>query len=119
MLTKLLLSKWKEILAIIILAGSLYFIYDAIYDRGYNASETKWVEKEQSRANFIEEQLTRIEGFAKTNLEHTLIANESVRKDISNIKLKGSPTTIIKGDCIPSEEFITTYNKMIDRSNHK
>lgn len=92
---------------------AIWMAYSWSYDRGYNTAQ-------QEHTAQIVEKISEIEGYSRTNLEQTLVASQQASKDLNLIlsKVKSSGTTIIKnGDCVPSPDYISAYNAMIERAN--
>ena len=112
----------KEIMSAILIAAFMYWAYSSVYNKGVNDTNMAWEARVALQEKVRDEQISRIENFSKVTLEQTLINNEKDRKDLSNILItvKGKPTTVIKdGKCIPSDEFVSTYNSLINRANQK
>lgn len=115
-----LLSKyWKDVAVILIISAMIYQGYNWVYDRGVQEERSVWIEKQKKVEEFRTSQITGIEGFAKTNLEQTLMNQEKNAKELRDLlaKVGGKPLTNV--DCIPSVDFTGTYNAVINRGNKK
>lgn len=118
----ILRNNWKQIIIGIAILGVVYTGYNWVWDRGYNTANTKWQEVVQKQADERAARIEELTGYAKTNLEQSLISSEKVQKDLLEIKrnFKGKPATVIVGkDCVPSSDFVQTYNQAINRGNAK
>ncbi len=115
----LILSKWKEIVVVLALLGSVYIVYDYIYDRGVNATNSEWEAKLAKQAEFRQQQIDTIEQLSKTNIEQTLLANDRMSKELKALQksIIGKPMTT--PDCQPSKDFVEIYNQTINKVNKK
>jgi hypothetical protein len=103
----------------VVIAGTLYWGYNTIYDRGFKAAEVEWVEKLDKMEKARDERIATIEGFAKTTLEQTLLNNVETQKDIDAILLKVRGKPLTSAPCTPTDDFVSSYNAVIQRSNKK
>lgn len=112
-------NQWKNILVVLVIVGTLYWAYDTVYDKGYKEAEAVWIEKLDKMEKARDERIANIEGFAKTNLEQTLLNNAETQKDIDVIlgKIKGKTLTSVP--CTPTDDFVSSYNTVIQRGNKK
>lgn len=118
----LLKNSWKQIIIGLAIFGVVYIGYNWIYDRGYADSSAAWTKIVEKQAKDRDDKIQELTGYARSNLEQSLINNQKVLDDLMIIKrnAKGKPTTvIINGDCKPSSEFIDSYNKAIEKGNTK
>lgn len=111
----LLKKYWKYL----VLALVLWFLYTTIYNMGVQDTNANWEVRIEKQEKLRDEQITQIESLAKVTLEQTLINNLKVNKDLRSINLKIGTTTIKDGECIPSKEFIDTFNTIISKGNSK
>lgn len=116
----LLLKYWKEIGIGLITVGVAYIGYSYIYNIGYSAATEEYNEKIKYMESLQNKRIKELEGYAKANLEQTVINNLNTSKDIKAIlsrKPAEPTTTIINGNCMPSNAFKETYNAIIERAN--
>ncbi len=115
----LILSKWKDIVIVLALLGSVYVVYDYIYDRGVNATNSEWEAKITKQEEFRQQQIDTIEQLAKTSIEQTLLSNDKVFKDLKAIQKSIGNKPMTTPECQPSKDFIEIYNQTIERINKK
>jgi hypothetical protein len=122
LLLMFLKNSWKQIIIGLVIFGAVYTGYNWVWDRGYNTAGAEYREVLQEQADARAKQIEELTGYAKTNLEQSLVSNEKLQRDLAEIKrnAKGKPTTVVVDkDCVPSPDFIQTYNKAIDKGNGK
>lgn len=110
---------WKQLLLSILVISLLTFGYNWIYDRGVSDTNQKWEEKEKAREVGIDKQIAAIEGYAKTNLEQTLINHVEVSKDLKNIYINSKKKPLTNIDCAPTTNFTDSFNNTISKGNKK
>ena len=119
-LLNLLSNYWKQILFVLLLVTVVTMGYKHIYNLGVTDTNALWEVKMVKVEEFRSTQISQIEGFSKTTLQQILINNDKTSSDLKLIlnKVKGKPLTNVP-DCIPSDEFISTYNDIHSRGNKK
>ena len=85
MILKLLLSRWKEILLVIAVLGAVAFVYNKIYNSGFENANAKWEERVEQMEAKLDGRISSIEQLSKTTIEQTLIANYKVAEDLTKI----------------------------------
>lgn len=118
----ILRNNWKQIIMAIAIAGVIYTGYNWVWERGYNTATVECQTLLDKQAKEREERMEALTGYARSNLEQSLINNQKVIKELADIKAasKGKATTvIINGDCKPSPDFVQTYNQAIAKGNSK
>lgn len=110
-----LIKYWKEILLAVAITFSAYMVYDRIYTKGVQDSIA-------AHEKYLDEKIGNLEHLST----HIALQNEqntkAVQDDLALILSKSSqkPTVIYKeGKCIPSDNFLDSYNSLIDRANSK
>jgi hypothetical protein len=109
---------WKEIAGVLIIALLLYQAYSTVYGYGYEDAAGEWEAKFAQIEKERDEKIAQIEGFSRTTLEQSLINDSKTKKDLALIlsNMKGAPATSVP-DCIPTSQYINSYNQMIDVVN--
>lgn len=109
-------------LAIALVLGGLYWIYNQIYTSGYQAAEVECNEKFQQ----LQQQTDRRIAGLQTDLQllggKLGVQQASLRSDMAKIRTSIGQNTIIiskNGKCEPSPEFVDSINKAIQRANQK
>lgn len=110
-----MLKYWKELVVILALSVCAYLVYDKIY--------TKAVEDTiAAHQKYMDGKIQTLEDMSS----HIALQNEqstkALQSDLAEILAKSSkkPTVIYKeGKCIPSDNFLDSYNSLIDRANSK
>jgi hypothetical protein len=119
---------WKHILIVIIIGSASFYIYNRIYQRGYNVANAecsiKIAEYEAKMTKYKDDLNQRIASIEKdsiglvTDLQNS---NSALSRDIAIIKAKAKPrpTYVIKQGtiCSPTPEYIETHNETVERVN--
>lgn len=120
MILALLKKYWKYI----VLAIALVVIYWAIYNQGYNSAYSE--RTEYYNAKLVKDnktlitKLDAIESLALSEDFNNKKNHDSLVADLSklNTAIKNKQLTTLKnGECVPSKEFLDSYNSIILRGN--
>lgn len=112
----------REVVGAIVIIVLLWWAYSTVYNNGVQDTNKVWEARIELQQKVRDEQISSIESLSKVTLEQTLINNDKTRKELNAIysKVKGKPTTVIvDGKCEPSEDFMRTYNEIIEKGNQK
>lgn len=119
----LFLKKYlKEIIALIIIGVLFYSFYSYSYQRGYD-NRVQFYEK-QRKEDFLvlNEKIDKLEGMS-SNLGKQIKDNQvGLTEDLDKItaNVKNIKSFVIKnGECVPSQEFLDSFNNIILRGNKK
>lgn len=110
-----ILKYWKELIVIIALSISGYLAYDKIYTKGVSDTIA-------AHQKYLDEKISKLEQLSTDIAKQNETSNQQVRDDLAVILSNSSkkPTVIYKeGKCIPSDNFLDSYNSLIDRANSK
>lgn len=115
MLLILLNKYWKELLLAMTIFVSGYLAYDKVYNKGVEDTVA-------AHQKYLDEKISKLEQLSTDIAKQTETSNQQVRDDLAVILSNSSkkPTVIYKeGKCIPSDNFLDSYNSLIDRANSK
>lgn len=109
-------------LAVLLVLGGLYWIYNSIYTSGYNDSQVQCNEKFQQLQQQTDRRLADLQ--AGLQVLGGKLGNQQagLRNDMAKILGTVRNNTIIvskNGKCEPSPEFVDSINKAIQRANQK
>lgn len=122
MLEKLSMKLIAIGLAIILVLGVLYWIYSSIYDSGYRAASIECDQKFAQLQKETNEKLFSLQSSLQNISGDLGVQQASLASDMSTIlqTIRKKPTVVVKdGKCVPSQEFVNSINKAIDRANKK
>lgn len=124
MLLSLLKSYWKHLIVIIAIVGASYFVYNHVYTKGYDAAYIVATQECNDRMmeynKRLDSLITKIEDSSNALIKESQESRIALKKDVSTIlsTIKNKPLyTIEHGKCKPSDDFIDTYNKVVERVN--
>lgn len=121
-MTVLFLKFWKEIVAILAIVGGLTFAYYHVEQIGYNRATVEYKKKIQEYNDKLDYRIANIE---KNSDILITVANTAREQDAKEFKaiiqaVKGKPTYIVQnGNCLPSPDFVETFNAAIRKANEK
>lgn len=122
MFEKLSMKLIAIVLAVILALGVLYWIYSSIRESGYQQAQVECQEKFQNYQKEVNEKLSHLQHNLQ-NLSGDLGASTaSLSSDMQIIAhgMRKQQNLIIKdGKCSPSQSFVDSINKAIDRANKK
>lgn len=110
---KWLLSNWRIIIVVMALAYMGFTTYNYIYNKAVEDTNKVWLDKEAKK-------ISDVQKVADGLKEDAAGRQATLLKDLATIKAnsKNKPVTIIQNnECIPTEDFISTYNSAILRGN--
>lgn len=113
---------WRELLLAAALFFAGYMVYDKIYERGFEKAQKEHVDYVKNYTKAIDEKIDRLETLSRDLYAALEIADTNRKQDLQKIIKAASkgPLTIYKdGKCTPSEEFLDSYNSVINRANSK
>lgn len=109
-------------LAIALVLGGLYWIYNSIYNSGYQASQVECNEKFQQLQQQTDARIAGLQTDLQLLGGKLGVQQASLRSDMAKIRTSIGQNTIIvskNGKCEPSPEFVDSINKAILRANLK
>lgn len=119
----LFLSKyWKEMVIGALISFCVYFIYNNIYERGFekaNAEHVAYIKEYNSK---LDTRIQTLEDFSRVIYEQNEQTKRSQLADNQKILAlaRKEPLVIYKeGKCTLSPTFVDSYNSVIDRANQK
>ncbi len=119
----LLLKKyWKQIVVAIAITIACYIVYDYIYDKGFMASEVACQKRMEEYKIDLDKRIKDLVDMSEAQNKARQQNADSIKADLDKIyrASRAKPLTIIKeGKCLPSENFIDSFNAAIDRVNQK
>jgi hypothetical protein len=116
-----ILSYWKQIAIAVLIGFLIYFIYNKGYQEGY-VNRTQFYEKinAENHKNLIKK-IDSLESTANTLVDTANKNQQALGKDLTTIlvTVKNKKLTVVNkdGECIPSKDFIETYNNITIRGN--
>jgi hypothetical protein len=110
---------WKQLVGFIVIGLICFMAYTHVFNRGVEHANKKWGDKMAVVEKFRDSQINEIQGFTKTNLEQTLTNNAEIARQLAAIQKGSKALTLTSVPCVPSENFINTYNSVIDKVNKK
>jgi len=122
MMWKIVLSKWKEILAALLFSYLIYMGYNIVYNRGYSASNIVCQSEAIKLDNARQAKIEGIQNDAKVALEASLVERDKTAKQLVILKkkFKDVPLTVyVDKVCTPSPNFIDLYNESIQLGNKR
>lgn len=124
MITFLLLLKtyWKQLASAIVLCSVLYSVYNTGYNNAYRDRTSYYDNIRTKELNALNSKIDNIEDLSNELATQSTISQNIITRDLNNLtkNISKTPPFIIKnGDCIPSEDFINTFNSVINRGNSK
>jgi len=115
----------KAIISIIVLVAltiSGFFVYNYIYNRGYEQAHLACEQEKQELQQQLQAKITKLEQSLSETQARASEQQDRLGRDIGKISklLKNQPVTIIEnGRCLPSEVFVDSINQAILRANQK
>ena len=122
MITALLLKNWKNIVKVLAILLSLFFVYNYIYQRGVEATTVVYEAKIKAQQEQLDKQIASIEKNSILLVEQGNLNSAMVKKDLNKIlaAAKTKPLVIYKnGECSPSQTFLDSWNQINLRGNQK
>lgn len=113
-----MLRFWKEILLALLIAASSYLIYDKIVSIGINKGKQEVVEFNKN----VDQKIKVLEDFSRVIVIQNENSAKLLRSDMAAILAEAKTKAIFvekNGKCTLSNEFIDSYNSVIDRANRK
>ena len=122
MMLLLIKQYWKYIAIVLALVVAYLAVYNQGYSKAYARATEQYNQQLLERNRLLIEKLDSIEALAikeeaKNNQQQTKLA-----KDLNQINLaikNKTLTTEKNGECIPSQDFLDSYNSIILRGNQK
>lgn len=117
-----LLKYWKEFIAILAIVGGLSFAYYHVEQKGYDRAVVVYEKKIQEYNDKLDQRIGNIEKNSDALVTSAMNSKEQYAKDFKAIlnAAKGKPTYIVqKGNCLPSPDFIESFNAAIRKANEK
>ena len=111
---------WKQLLLVLVVVGSVLFIYDKGSTDGYAKAEAKYTQMINEQNIKISDKISNIEANSNILVTESRASNATLTKDVKGILLgvKGKTLTIVKdGGCTPSQTFSDTFNSVNKRVN--
>lgn len=109
-------------LAIMLVLGGLYWIYHSIRESGYREAQVECQEKFHTYQREVNEKLSNLQ-HGLQNISGDLGTSTAIlSSDMQNIAfgMRKQQNLIIKdGKCNPSQSFVDSINRAIDRANKK
>lgn len=118
----LLLKYWKELVAIFAIVGGLAFAYYHVEQTGYNRAVVVYEKKIQDYNDKLDRRIDNIEKNSDALVMNAINSKDQYSKEFKAIlaAAKGKPTYIVQnGNCLPSQDFVNTYNAAIRKANEK
>lgn len=117
----LFLKKYiKEIIAIAVISLFFYSFYSYSYQKGYDNRVAYYEEVRKKEFLTLNSKIDKIENLS-TELSDSVKKNQNgLEKDLNQItgNVKNIKSYILKnGECVPSEEFLNSFNSIILRGN--
>ena len=109
-------------LAVVLVLAGLYWIYNSIYSSGYQEAQLECQQKFAQLQKETNEKLFTLQAGLQNISGDLGIQQASMASDMSIIlqTIRKKPTVVVKdGKCVPSQEFVNSINKAIDRANKK
>jgi hypothetical protein len=111
---------WKQLILSIVLTVSAYIVYNYIYQRGVVDTTIVYEHKIKDYQDRLDKRISTIETNSVLLVSTAQAHTDLLNKDIDAIVLlskKKSSFTINQGKCIPSTDFIDSYNSVINKAN--
>lgn len=111
---------WREAIVVLLVSGILYTGYYKVKDIGYKQANLECSQRMTEFNNSLDKLIVAIETNSTALIKESVESRVILKKDISNIlsTIRNKPLFVIdQGKCMPSENFIDTYNQVIDRVN--
>ena len=118
---------WKHILIVVLLLTASIYMYNKVYNRGFEAANIACEKRIQEYAQKMTEykeamdvRIALLEDASNVLVEESIATRKVVRKDFNTIitKYKDRPMFIInETKCEPSPDFILAYNEAVARAN--
>lgn len=122
---ELLLFKkfWKEILLAVLLAASGYFIYDKIYSYAEHKTAIKYEEEWAKYNKALDTRIGKLESLSSSLYDQNEQKAKKLDVALAGILLKYKNVQLYTitndGKCVPSKEFLDSYNSIITGSEPK
>ena len=118
----LLRKYWQQIIIVALVAAAIFSIYNYGYSRGYQNRVYHYEEIAKKDFLNLNKKIDGVETLASTLSIQVQKGQNITINDLNKITsdLKSKKFSILKnGECVPSEDFINTFNAVIDRGNLK
>lgn len=115
----------KAVISIVIFVGLAiagFFVYNYIYNRGYEQAHLACEQEKQELQQQLQVKITKLEQSLSETQAQATEQQSRLGRDIGKISklLKNQPVTIVEnGHCLPSEVFVDSINQAILRANQK
>lgn len=122
-MTLLFLKKfWKELLLAVALIFVGYMVYDKIYERGFEKSQQEHRDYVKKYSEDLDIRIDKLEQLSANIVEQNMIAAQNRDDDLKKILKAAAQKSLVvykDGKCTPSQEFLDSYNSIINRANSK
>jgi hypothetical protein len=118
---------WKHILIVVVLLAASIYMYNKVYNRGFEAANVACEKRIQEYAQKMTEykeamdvRIATLEEASSVLVRESIATRKVVKKDFATIitKYKDKPMFIInETKCEPSVDFINAYNEAAARAN--
>lgn len=122
MLLGILKEFWKPVAAILIFAILQFFVWNHGRNFGQERCAAKYEQQIAERDQAINEKVTELNQVSNKLAENQKTDTQKLRKDLqiilAQVKEGKQPVVIVKdGQCLPTETFVDTVNKINKRVN--
>lgn len=116
----LLKNYWKPILAVVLVVGVYFYIYESGVSHGKNVCAEEHVKIDKAREEALQKKLEKLTtestNIVNASKKSTAELNKEIRALATSVKV---PLIIYKdGVCAPSETFVKTLNDMTEQANN-
>jgi hypothetical protein len=122
MFLTILKEYWRQILYVLIVAFVLGWMYTKGYDTAYQDRTNHYEKIRAEEINKLNLKIDNLENLSNELATQGTINQNIISRDLNNVVKnlpKSVPFIIKNGECVPSENFIDTFNSIITRGNLK
>jgi hypothetical protein len=122
MFLTILKEYWRQIIYVLVVAFVLAWVYSKGYDSAYQNRTSYYEGIRAAEMAKLNSKIDNLENLSNELATQGAISQNKITRDLNNVVKnlpKSVPFIVKNGECIPSENFIDTFNSIITRGNSK
>jgi hypothetical protein len=122
MFLTILKEYWRQIIYVLVVAFVLAWVYTKGYDSAYQNRTIYYEGIRAEEMAKLNSKIDNLENLSNELATQSAISQNIITRDLNNVVKnlpKSIPFIVKNGECIPSENFIDTFNSIITRGNSK
>jgi hypothetical protein len=122
MFLTILKEYWRQIIYVLVVAFVLAWVYSKGYDSAYQNRTSYYEDIRATEMAKLNLKIDNLENLSNELATQGAISQNIITRDLNNVVKnlpKSIPFIVKNGECVPSENFIDTFNSIITRGNSK